>query len=122
MALILLVEDNPHQRQLYETELKADGHDVLIATSGREAVSAIEAHPNIDLVVMDINMPNMDGIEAMGKILGKHNKLPVILNTAYGSYKDNFMSWSADAYVIKSSDLSELRTTIAKILAKKKST
>jgi len=122
VALILLVEDNPHQRQWYETELKADGHDVLIATSGREAVSAIEAHPNIDLVVMDINMPNMDGIEAMGKILGKHNKLPVILNTAYGSYKDNFMSWSADAYVIKSSDLSELRTTIAKILAKKKST
>ena len=120
MALILLVEDNAHQREWYETELKGDGHDVVTVASGREAVSAVEAHPNIDLVIMDINMPNMDGIEAMGKILGKHNKLPVILNTAYASYKDNFMSWSADAYVIKSSDLTELRATIAKILEKKK--
>ena len=120
MALILLVEDNAHQRKWYETELKADGHDVVTATSGREAVSLIESHPTVDLIIMDINMPNMDGIEAMGKILGKHNTMPVILNTAYASYKDNFMSWSADAYVIKSSDLTELRTTIGKILAKKK--
>jgi CheY-like chemotaxis protein len=120
VALILLVEDNAHQRQWYETELKADGHDVVTVASGREALTAVESHPNLDLIIMDINMPQMDGIEVMGRILGKHNKLPVILNTAYGSYKDNFMSWSADAYVIKSSDLSELRATIAKILAKKK--
>ena len=120
MALILLVEDNANQRQWYETELKADGHDVVTVPNGREAVSAVESHPNIDLIIMDINMPNMDGIEAMGKILGKRNKLPIIINTAYASYKDNFMSWSADAYVIKSSDLTELRKTIGEILAKKK--
>ncbi len=120
MALILLVEDDKNQRLMYETELKADGHDVVTAGSGREAVSAVEANPHFDLVIMDVSMPNMDGIEAMGKILGKHNKLPVILNTAYASYKDNFLSWSADAYVIKSSDLTELRQAIEKILAKKK--
>jgi CheY-like chemotaxis protein len=120
MALILLVEDDKKQQQLYEMELKRDGHQVVAANSGREAVAAVEANPAFDLVVMDIAMPNMDGLDAMGKILGKNNKLPVILNTAYGQYKDNFLSWSADAYLIKSSDVTELKQTIAKILAKKK--
>lgn len=119
MALILLVEDDKNQRRMYEMELKADGHDVVTACNGREAVAAVEANPKFDLVIMDISMPSMDGIEAMGKILGKNNKLPIILNTAYASYKDNFLSWSADAYLIKSSDLTELKDTIAKILAKK---
>ena len=58
-----------------------------------------------------------DGIEALGKILAKNNQIPVILNTAYASYKDNFMSWSADAYVIKSSDMRELKDKISEILA-----
>ena len=63
-------------------------------------------------------MPGMDGIEALGRILGQDNTLPVILNTAYSSYKDNFMSWSADAYVVKSSDLTELKAEIRKALEK----
>jgi DNA-binding response OmpR family regulator len=46
-------------------------------------------------------MPGMDGIEALGKILGKDKTIPVIINTACGTYKDNFMTWSADAYVVK---------------------
>ena len=62
----------------------------------------------------------MDGIEAMGRVLSEHNKLPVILNTAYASYTDNFLTWSADAYVIKSSDLTELKDTIKKLLDKNK--
>jgi CheY-like chemotaxis protein len=121
MATILLVEDDKHQRMMYEEDLKAWGYDVVTAASGREAVAAVEANPKVDLVVMDISMPNMDGIEAMGKILGKNNRIPVILNTAYAQYKDNFLSWAADAYIIKSAtDLTELRETIAKILAKRK--
>jgi CheY-like chemotaxis protein len=121
MATVLLVEDDKNQRIMYETEIKTWGYDVVSAASGREAVAAVEANPKVDLVVMDISMPNMDGIEAMGKILGKNNRIPVILNTAYAQYKDNFLSWAADAYIIKSAtDLTELRETIAKILAKRK--
>ena len=74
---------------------------------------------NPDLVIMDISMPEMDGIESMGRILSKNNKIPVILNTAYSSYKDNFMTWSADAYVIKRSDLAELKVTIRNVLEKR---
>ena len=71
-----------------------------------------------DVVVLDIRMPRMDGIEAMGRILGRRNDMPVILNSAYSSYKDDFRSWPADAYVIKSSDTGELKRTIKRVLGK----
>lgn len=119
MSKILLVEDDTHQATLYQVELEAEGYDVVVARSGREAIDAVKEN-DPDLIVMDISMPGMDGIEAMGRILSQHHKLPVILNTAYASYKDNFMSWSADAYVIKSSDLTELKNTIRRLLDKGK--
>jgi CheY-like chemotaxis protein len=116
---ILLVEDEEKQALLYQMELETEGYEVVVARNGREAVELVEsAEP--DLVVMDISMPEMDGIEAMGRILSRHNKLPVILNTAYASYKDNFLSWSADAYVTKSSDLTKLKETIQRLIAKGK--
>jgi len=68
------------------------------------------------VVLMDIRMPRMDGIEAMGKMLNDRRDLPVILNTAYSSYKDDFRSWPASAYVIKSSDLSELKRALTQVL------
>jgi len=117
MSKILLVEDDGNQAILYQQELEADGYEVVLASNGREAIQKVEeAQP--DLIVMDVSMPGMDGIEAMGRILSEHNKLPIILNTAYASYKDNFLSWSADAYVIKSSDLKELKAMIEKLLKK----
>ena len=66
---------------------------------------------------MDINMPKMDGIEAMGRILSNNKNVPVIINTAYSNYKDSFMSWAADAYIVKSSDLSEIKSKIKEVLA-----
>jgi len=116
MTTILVVEDDKNQRLLYQQELSAEGYTVILAADGNEALAKVESHP-VDLVVMDISMPNMDGIEAMGRMLSKDNKLPVILNTAYASYKDNFMTWSADAYVIKSSDMTELKEKIKEVLA-----
>jgi DNA-binding response OmpR family regulator len=64
-------------------------------------------------------MPKMDGIEAMGKILSKNKEIPIIINTAYSNYKDSFMSWAADAYIVKTSDLSELKDKIKEVLANK---
>ena len=62
----------------------------------------------------------MDGLEVLGNIIGINNKIPIILNTAYPSYKDDFMSWAADAYVVKSSDLSELKEKIHDSLSKRR--
>ena len=61
-------------------------------------------------------LPGPDGLETMGRMLSQDNRLPVILNTAYSSYKESFLSWSADAYVVKSSDLTELKTKIREVL------
>jgi CheY-like chemotaxis protein len=58
----------------------------------------------------------MDGVEAMGRMLARKKDLPVILNTAYSSYQDDFRSWPAEAYVIKASDMSELKRAIRKAL------
>jgi CheY-like chemotaxis protein len=58
----------------------------------------------------------MDGLEAMGKILDLYKSIPVVIHTAYQGYKDNFLSWNADAYVVKSSDMSELKSKISEIL------
>jgi DNA-binding response OmpR family regulator len=118
MANILVVEDDKNQSLLYKKELSEAGYEVFVARDGREAVTMAKLNPP-DLVVMDINIPGMDGIEAMGKILGENNRIPVVINTAYSSFKDNFMTWAAEAYIVKSADLSELKNTIKKVLEKK---
>ena len=115
MATILIVEDDEHQRLLYKEELELDGYQVVLTASGQEAVAAV-ADSEIDCVVLDIAMPGMNGVETMAKMLDIDRQLPIILHTAYPSYKDDFMTWAAEAYVIKSSDLSELKEQIAKAL------
>ena len=68
------------------------------------------------LVVLDIRMAGMDGIEALQHILDRDNSIPVILNTAFSSYRDNYLTWAADAYVTKSSDVTELLDTVRSVL------
>ncbi len=115
MATILIVEDDEHQRLLYKEELELEGYQVTLTSTGQEAV-AIVADGEIDCVVLDIAMPGMNGVETLAKMLDIDRQLPIILHTAYPSYKDDFMTWAAEAYVIKSSDLSELKGQIAKAL------
>ncbi len=113
--VVLVVEDEDNQRLLYEKELTWAGYDVICAANGQEGLDKLKQN-KINVVVLDIAMPGIDGIELLGKILDYDNQMPVILNSAYSSYKDDFMTWAAEAYVTKTSDLGELRTTIAQAL------
>jgi len=116
---LLVVEDNEHQRLLYEEELRDEGYRVLTAADGREALEVAQReHP--DLVLLDINMPVMDGLDTLGKLLEVDHHIPVIIHTAYPGYQDSFTSWSADAYVVKSSDLTELKQTVLQLLSRVK--
>ena len=119
MARIMVVEDEANQRLLYRREFEDEGHEVIEASGGREALELLDKGVIPDIVILDISMSDMDGIETLGKILSRDNSVPVILNTAYSTYKDNFMTWSADAYVVKSSDLTELKDTVKNLLAKR---
>ena len=117
MKTILVVDDDEAIRTLLQEELEEEGYKVMIATNARDALKMVEAE-SLDLVILDIRMPGMDGLEALPRILGLKEGLPVIMNTAYSQYQDSFMSWAADAYVVKSSDLSELKEKVKELVNK----
>ena len=119
MKTILLCEDDQNQRLLIKEELEEHGYKVEEAKDGREALAKLQTLTP-DLIVLDIRMPNMDGIETLSKIVEENKKVPVILHTAYSNYKQNYMSWAADAYVVKSSDLTDLLGKIEELLNKAK--
>ena len=112
---ILLVEDDESQRLLYHDELAEAGYEVMLAANGREALKQL-VRGKPDLIILDIVMPVMDGMETLGRIIREYRDVPVILNTAYSSYRDDFMSWGADAYVVKSADLGELKEKVREII------
>jgi DNA-binding response OmpR family regulator len=118
-ARVLIVEDDENQRLLYSEELKEEGYLPILAKNGKEAIRILKDF-RPDLVVLDIVMPVMDGMEALGRIIGKYKDIPIILHSFYPHYRDDFMSWAADAYLIKSSDLTELKKTIKNLLEKKR--
>src|SRR3974390_1266388 len=116
MTTILVVDDDDPIRRLIELELKDDGYEVLTASNAQDALKLVQTEP-LDLVILDIRMPGMDGLEALPRILGLKEGLKVILNTAYSQYQESFMSWAADAYIIKSADLTELKAKVKELLA-----
>ena len=115
MSKILVVEDEKSLRLFYKEDLEQNGYEVQTVGSAAEGLRVFEADWP-DLVVLDIRLPGMDGLDAMGRMLNKNPRVPIVLNTGYSSYKDNFLSWAADAYVIKSSNTEELRAKIRELL------
>lgn len=115
MKTILVADDDEGIRNLLREELTEDGYRVLTVSNARDALKIVDQE-HLDLVILDIRMPGMDGLEALPRILGLKEGLPVILNSAYSQYKESFMSWAADAYVIKSSDLTELKQKIKELI------
>ncbi len=115
MNKILIVDDEPHLRLLYETELRRAGYETMTAGNAKQGLEFVQTMKP-DLVILDIRMAGMDGIEALQRIIERDNSIPVILNTAFSSYKDNYLTWSADAYVTKSSDVTELLNAVQEVL------
>ena len=115
MSDILVVDDDKSISELYKMELSDEGYNVTLAGSGAEALRYLESH-RPDLVVLDIAMPGMDGLDTLHHILAKYGAIPVILNSAYSQFRDNYMTWQANDYVVKSGDLTELKARIAKLI------
>jgi len=112
---ILVVDDEESIHLLYREELEAEGYKVYSAMNGEEALKKVDT-VQPDLVVLDVKMPGMDGIEVLARIKKKHSSLPVILHTAYPEYKQELKAWASDDYIVKSFNPHELMDSIKKHL------
>jgi two-component system response regulator (stage 0 sporulation protein F) len=115
MAKILIVDDEEHIRFLYSEELTEAGYEVITADSGYQLLEKIEDEKP-DLVVLDIKMMDYNGLDLLQDIRNKFYNLPVVLCTAYDTFKEDMKSIAADFYVIKSFDLTELKSKISMAL------
>ncbi len=122
LARILIVDDEPGIRVMLSAALKREGYEVLVATDGKSALAALESGP-VDVVVTDIRMPQMTGIELLAAAKRIDPGLSVIMMTAYGS-KDivlDALRLGATDYVEKGDKLKdELTLRIRKELARKR--
>src|SRR2546423_6830042 len=84
---ILVVDDEPAVRQAVERALRLDGHDVLLAADGGEALDALELRPP-DAVVLDLLMPRVDGLELCRRMRGRGDRTPVLMLTARDAVSD----------------------------------
>ncbi len=113
--LILVVEDNEKNMKLFRDILGATGYRTLEATSGERAVELVRSQEP-DLVLMDIQLPGIDGVEALARIRGDERtaQVPVLALTAQAMEGDHerFLSAGFDAYVSKPVDIAELVATV----------
>lgn len=113
---ILIVDDDQNILRLYKEELEEEGYTVVTASNGQEAIDQFEKE-DPDIVTLDILLPDIDGIKLLRQMKEKRPRLPVIMSTAY-DYRDDFAVWASEAYIVKSADLSELKSTIKKLSGK----
>lgn len=113
---LLVVDDDLNVQRLYKEELEEEGYEVIVASSGKSALEMFEKEKP-DLVTLDILMPDIDGISVLRKMKEQRPEVPVLMSTAY-DYRDDFAVWASEAYVVKSSDLSELKEQIKKFVNK----
>lgn len=113
---ILVVDDDLSILRLYKEELEEEGYAVVTASNGVEAMEQFEKEKP-DLVTLDIQLPDIDGIKLLRQMKEKRPRMPVIMSTAY-DYRDDFSVWASEAYIVKSSDLEEFKATIKRLIGK----
>ncbi len=120
MAKILIVDDEPNIRLLYKVVLTEEGHEVVEAENGRQTFEALEGEP-FDLVILDIRLKAESGLDLLQEIVARHPQIPVILCSAYVAFQDDYTSWLAQSYCVKSSDPRALVEEVERVLARRTS-
>jgi len=112
---ILIVDDEADIRLLYRSLLEESGFDVFEASDSAECFQRIEAD-SPDLILLDIKLKGESGIDILQALSERDNKPKVILATAYSAYQDDFATWLADGYWVKTQELETLIEEIKKVL------
>jgi len=115
--LILVIDDEEGIRDLYRMEMESEGYRVLTASESTQALRILEKE-EVHLIVLDIRLKGESGLELLQKLSGDLQKIPVIISSAYSTYRSDFSSWLAEGYVVKSTDTRELLSEIARVLKK----
>jgi DNA-binding response OmpR family regulator len=115
MKDILLIEDEEVHRILYEAELSQMGCSIRLAENGNMALKMFnEQRP--DLIILDVMMPGISFIAIIREIHIKDPSVPIIINTAYSLEKEDIDRLAIEKYIIKSSDLRELKNAVRKLI------
>jgi len=119
MGTVLVVDDEKAMREFLTVLLEKQGHAVVAASDGEEALRLLAEHP-VDLVISDLRMPKMDGIGLLAGIRERNPDLPLIMVTAYASSESTIqaMRLGADDYITKPFRVSEIRLVVEKALAR----
>ncbi len=120
MAKILVVDDDQGMREFLEILLAREGYDVTLASGGKEAIGLCKKH-KFDLVITDLKMPKVDGIDVLKTIREISPETMVILITAFASGETALaaMKEGAHDYLEKNFDVEDLKTVIKDALSKK---
>lgn len=118
MARILLVDDEPNIRRLFRDELEEEGHLIEQAGDGAEALAALD-RADYDLVVLDLRMPEVNGLEFLERVRDFRPNLPVIVCTAVRGMESEYELWASQVAAIlnKPVDLDVLKGEVHRILA-----
>lgn len=119
MNRILIVDDEAAIRLLYSQELMDEGYQVDTAGTIDEAL-ALLAEKSYSVALLDIKLKNESGLDLLQKLVKERHDMAVILSTAFSCYKDDFSAWLADGYVVKSSDMKELKDEIKRLIERKR--
>jgi DNA-binding response OmpR family regulator len=115
MAKIFVVDDEKYIRDLYALELSNEGYQVETTASCARLIEELEiSKPN--LIVLDIRLVEYDGLQILLEIREHFPDLPIIICSAYDSYRYDARTTAADAYVVKSFDFGELKMKIQRAL------
>ncbi|MFP4621267.1 MAG: response regulator [Bacteroidales bacterium] len=117
---ILIVEDDPLSMRFLYTILKETGADLLVANNGQEALDTVSNHDRLDLILMDIQLPFMNGHEVTLKIREFDSNIPIIAQTAHAMSEDRercIQSGCTD-YITKPIDIELLFDKICKYIQK----
>ncbi len=117
MADILIVEDDRRISELIRRTMTMTGHQGLLAYSGREALSVLEER-RVDLILLDIGLPDMDGFALMKRISGEYADIPVICVTARDEIPDRVkgLRGGAEDYIVKPFAMEELLARVHVVL------
>ena len=120
MAKILAVDDSASMRQMVSFTLKGAGHDVIEASDGQEALKLAQGQSGVDLVISDVNMPNMDGITLIKHLrtLPSFKFTPILMLTTESNAEKKTEGRSAGAtgWIVKPFNPEQLLATIGKVL------